>query len=132
MFNMDVIADFSVFMEGFKHSLEDFGSSSRVFQEVEMFLLGSEFHHILFVDFWKRWGIKTRWGFSTTVGSVDEWCRRFLVTRGEGFVRHFVEFATMGVPLVKLAFFTKSKPPFSFPTLYEGLDISCSLWAFVV
>ena len=50
VFNMKVIAGFSIFVEGFKRSFEDFWRSSGVFKEIGPFLLGSRLCHVFFND----------------------------------------------------------------------------------
>ena len=40
-FDMDVVARFSVFVEGFKCGFKDFRGSSGFLEEIEPFLLGS-------------------------------------------------------------------------------------------
>ena len=101
---MDVVTDFSVFMEGFKRSFENFRCGSGVFEEIEPFLLGSQLCHIFlddgFVSFWKSRRLDSRRGFSAMVRSTGKRCRRSVIIRGEGLIGHFAEFMTMGVSLV--------------------------------
>ena len=66
------------------------------------------------------------------VRSVGEWCGRSLIARGEGLIRHLMEFATMGITLVELLFFAEMELTLSFPFFNKSLDVGGSLWAFVV
>ena len=56
---MNVVAGFSVLVEGFKRGFKDFRRGSGVLEEIEPFLLGSQLCHIFFdngfVCYGKNW-----------------------------------------------------------------------------